>query len=207
MRVRLTPERGDPIEYVGGYDAFENYAGGAFAFDISTRTGDVETERYRGRADRPQFAATAVAEYETPQSTLINLPGEVYFPLHHVAAVLTAARNGERRFSGLVFAGSRPHGAPHTAETGIEGPFPPAQDSSTDALVDASWWRLHTTYFTRHATAPSYEIVQEIHDNGVTREFVFDYGGLVLEARLISVAANAAAQCAPEGAPEDRPPG
>ena len=206
MRVALTPARGELVYYIGDYGAFERSDTGAYTFDISTRIGEVVTERYRGRADRSQFAAAATAEYQMPPSTHIDLPGEVYFPLHHIGAVLVAADAGERAFTGTVFAGSQPHGAPYTATTEIAGPFAVDQ-GSFDGLTGTPWWRLHTAYFAYRATSPSYEIVREIHDNGVARNFIFDYGGLVLEARLISVAPNPAPRCAVDGAPEIPPPG
>ena len=121
-----------------------------------------------------------------------------------MAALIAAARNGERLFAAVLYDGTE-GGEKTYATTAVIGD--PIQGEAADggaeadSLAGLTRWPVALSYFEQDATdadgaqVPLYEMRFELVENGVARDLVLDYGDFALKGELASLDLVPAARC------------
>lgn len=181
---------------------FENALEDSFHFIAKDFTDSRLAEETNGMADR-EGDGIAV-RLTAPEARSLNIDSGALFPVQHMAALIAAARNGERLFSAVLYDGTE-GGEKTYATTAVIGD--PIQGEAADggaeadSLAGLTRWPVALSYFEQDATdadgaqVPLYEMRFELVENGVARDLVLDYGDFALKGELASLDLVPAARC------------
>ncbi|MBI3452177.1 MAG: cell envelope integrity EipB family protein [Rhodospirillales bacterium] len=198
MRFQVFDGEGEPIDTDISFSSWEARDGLHYRFTLrSLRNGEV-SEELRGGARLAAHGKGGKAEFTKPEGQTIDLPPGTLFPTEHSLVLIRAAEAGERHVSRPVFDGATFDGAMDiSAAIGSPHPPEPAGSTTIDKVVERPSWRMRLAIFKpgdRNAE-PDYETSVWMLDNGVGRDFVFDYSDFSIKAQLTRLDALPKPQC------------
>ena len=129
---------------------------------------------------------------EKPEERDISLEA-TQFPTQHMIELLEKARGGETFYETTLFDGTDEADRVMTTtvvigdETAARGDDPERQ--ALGALGDERYWPVDVAYFdvSEGEEIPSYRISFKLHENGLTRDLVMDYGDFSMQGRLVDL--------------------
>ncbi len=174
--------------------SFEEVAGKRLRFSSTQYQNDAVVEASQGDATRDKNARRAKVELTKPAKKKVNLPADVYFPVQHAAALITAAREGRQLFSANLYDGSE-KGEKYYATTAVIGKTSDGGAFKSSAaltggerLSTSQSWPLAISYFDpekdKEDALPSYELAFRYYENGVTGDLSIDYGEFAIAGEL-----------------------
>lgn len=194
--IDLEPNDGERKLSASMSTTSENIDGGDFRFKSSRSDdagGDVFGSARRG-ADGVLIALSRPAPFRRAAE------GDILFPSQHLAAIIAAARRGEKIFLAKVFDGSDDGRKIFDVATVIG---PPRRDADHDrgakdpALTGLTRWPVAVSYFPqdRRDGAPDYVLSFDLYENGVSSHLKLDYGDFALRGELVDIAFPPAMNC------------
>lgn len=164
------------------------------------------TERTQGAAAREQLAGPVTVELARPAQRTIELARDVYFPIQHSMALITAAREGKRILAVDLFDGSETGDKVYATSSVIGRLVVPGAKKTLALLKDGDKldrvpsWPVSVSYFKQGAekgdATPLYEMSFRIHDNGVTSSLRIDHGEFAIRGDLKELVYLEVSKCA-----------
>lgn len=200
LSVIMERQEGTAVQSEVSASIFEAHDATRLRFTSRTTVDNETVEYVRGRAERPSADAPGQARYTEPDGITIELPPGTLFPFQHTLVVIDAAISGAGRDFSPFFDGSQPDESPLDVNSLILGP---AQSGSVGPgaglgpLTKHRWWPVRLAFFAHGALSeePEIEMTQYLQENGVVRQFDFDYGEFTIIATLARVEPIAAPAC------------
>jgi len=164
---------------------FESGEGNAFDFANSTYQDNKVIEDVKGVAARKDNAIAV--KLSRPEAGELSLPGEVEFPVQHFVKLIEQAKAGATLFSSSVFEGVEGAKTAYdvTAVIGKEGAVEAGTSLPYQVLEDQKLrrWPVSLSYYKKDGprdATPEWVNSFLLYENGVSRQFVFDYGEFTL---------------------------
>jgi hypothetical protein len=166
------------------------------SFDFATRSyldGELDRET-RGTAV-PENGGTHVS-VERPEPTEHHL-GESLFPTQHLKDLLARIAEGRTFYETTIFDGSE-QGSKVMTTTVVVGRQGTLEENDPEYAVmsqldDPEFWPVNIAYFdldNGDATGeglPTYRIAFKLHEAGISRDLVMDYGDFAIAGRLVEL--------------------
>ncbi len=198
MRFQLADGEGGSVDSDLNFSSWEARDGLSYRFTMrSLRNGELE-EELRGRADLDAKDRSGKASFQLPAGQVMELPPGTLFPTEHTVLLLDRARNGETLLSRPVFDGSTLDGSLDiNAIIGPQQPGQPSDNPQLDAAAARPGWRVRMAFFKpgSEAPVPEYEVGMMLLDNGIARDFLFEYGDFSIRAKLERLEALPKPEC------------
>lgn len=172
---------------------FEDGAGRSFSFVTRSYIDQALDKELRGTARLE--AEETVVSLERPDQQELRLE-QTQFPTQHLLELLEKADSGETFYETTLFDGSEDADQVMTT-TVIIGREAPARPSDPEAaaikpLAGEFFWPVDIAYFDMEEAdgeeLPVYRISFKLHESGVTRDLVMDYGDFSMTGRLVDLA-------------------
>ncbi|MGN6466741.1 MAG: cell envelope integrity EipB family protein [Rhizobiaceae bacterium] len=173
---------------------FEDSAGKTFSFVTKSFVDRQLDSEVKGTATHGSEGVTV--ELAKPKKADLKL-GNAWFPTQHLIELLGKAEHGESFYQTHLFDASDKADRVMTT-TVVVGK---AQDSKADdpeyaalgSIKNDRYWPVTIAYFdTKDDKAgemlPIYSISLKLHDNGITRDLLMDYGDFAVKGRLVNLA-------------------
>jgi len=197
--TELTPEEGTPQASDMTSATFESGDGSDYRFKVTTKTNGVETEETDGVAKKGKSPNLQI-ELNRPKRGKHEIAGAVLFPTEHMRRIIAAAREGQKLLSARVYDGSGDGAKVFDSLTVIGAPAAaPATEKpfQVDAFKNVRRWPVSISYFEadQKDQPPSYVLILDLYENGVTRSLKLDYGDFVLGATASSLTLLPPAKC------------
>lgn len=174
----------------------ENADGGDFRFRSSR--SDEGGGGVFGRAQRGAHGLSIALTRPLPYQRAVD--GDVLFPTQHIAAIIAAARRGDKVFVAKVFDGSD-DGKKIFDVTTVIGPARAHADSDRGAhaagLNGLKRWPVAVAYYPqdRRDGPPDYVLSFDLYENGVSSHLKLDYGDFAMSGELVQIAFPPAIDC------------
>ena len=188
MKFQMLDSDGEKLENDISFSSWEGKDGVSYRFTLrSSRDGEV-TETLRGRAQLEGPGKGGKAFFTEPEGLELDLPVGTIFPTEHTLLLIRSALANDRQVSRMVFDGATQDGALEiNAIMGM--PMTPRPDNGTKinpGLGQRPGWRTRMAFFKSDAPsgAPEYETSLILHDNGVGRDYTFEYPEFAIKSRL-----------------------
>lgn len=182
---------------------YEDGKGGTFSFVTRSFIDSELDKELRGNA-RLGSEGTVVS-IEKPEAETVKLD-VTQFPTQHLLEMIGKAEDGETFYETTLFDGSEDADKVMTT-TVIIGKQAPARanDPERDAiadLADEGFWPVDVAYFDLSEADgeefPTYRISFKLHESGVTRDLVMDYGDFSMTGTLVDLSMFDAPDNCPE---------
>ncbi|HWK66801.1 MAG TPA: cell envelope integrity EipB family protein [Rhizobiaceae bacterium] len=134
-------------------------------------------------------------DIDKPEKQTLQLGG-TQFPTHHLIELIDKAKKGEKFYETTLFDGSEDADRVMTTTVvvGKQGtstqsdPEVPAMNK----LAQAPYWPVEIAYFDLSndpdgEEVPEYRISFKLHENGVTRDLLMDYGDFSMRGKLVNL--------------------
>ncbi|HMN39166.1 MAG TPA: cell envelope integrity EipB family protein [Hyphomicrobium sp.] len=188
--------------------SWEEAGGKRLRFSSTQYQNDAIIEASQGDAARQKGAKgedETRVELARPAKKRIALPGDVYFPMQHAAALIEAARTGKTLVTANIYDGSE-KGERYYATTAIIGKklehaaTPDTVSNKIAAnLAGVVAWPMSISYFETgkdHEDAPpAYELSFNYFENGITKDLKIDYGEFAIKGELTQLDLLPASKC------------
>jgi hypothetical protein len=171
---------------------FEDAEGKSFSFVTKSYVDQALDKEVRGTATRE--GANVKVDLEKPDQQSIDL-GFTQFPTQHLVDLMNRADAGETFYETSLYDGSEDADKAMTttvvigkrAEGGKDDPEAPALASLEKDRV----WPVEIAYFDESKKGgeelPEYRISFKLHENGITRDLVMDYGEFSMTGKLVNL--------------------
>lgn len=135
-----------------------------------------------------------VVSIEKPEESMLDLKA-TQFPTKHLEELISKAETGETFYETSLFDGSEDANKVMTTTVIIGKRQPPApSDPETKALSTLSsdgFWPVDIAYFDESKNqgeeVPEYRISFKLHENGMSRDLVMDYGEFSMKGTLVDL--------------------
>ena len=172
---------------------YEEGDGASFSFVTRSFVDQALDKELKGTA-RLEPGATQVS-LEKPETQQLELE-TTRFPTQHLLELLAKADEGETFYETTIFDGSEDADKVMTTTVIIgREAAPRANDPELAAiapLAEEPFWPVDIAYFDLSGEEgeelPSYRISFKLHESGVTRDLVMDYGDFSMTGRLVDLA-------------------
>lgn len=187
MRFAMIDSEGERLDNDISFSSWEARDGGSYRFTLrSARDGEV-TETLRGRATLKGDGGGGKAVFAEPEGLQIDLPPGTLFPTAHTLVLIRGAAAGEGRISRLVFDGATQDGALEVSAI-IGAAVPPLAGNGAKIAPEVSrkGWRVRMAFFKAggYVPEPEYETSLALQENGVGRDYTFEYPEFSIKSRL-----------------------
>lgn len=171
---------------------FEDAEGKSFSFVTKSYVDQALDKEVKGTATRE--GQNVKVELEKPEQQDLEL-GFTQFPTQHLIDLLNKADTGDTFYETSLYDGSEDADKAMTttvvigkrAEGGKDDPEAPALASLEKDRV----WPVEIAYFDESKKGgeelPQYRISFKLHENGVTRDLVMDYGEFSMTGKLVNL--------------------
>lgn len=187
MRFQMTDSDGDRTDNDINFSSWEAKNGLSYRFTLrSLRDGEVD-ETLRGRAVLEGNGKGGKAVFVEPQGLEIELPPGTLFPTEHTLVLIRLAEKGEQQVARMVFDGATRDGALEVnAIIGMKTKEVAAQPQIAPAIGARPAWHVRMAFFKTddRSGAPEYETGLRLQDNGVGRDYTFEYPEFAIKSRL-----------------------
>jgi hypothetical protein len=193
MRFQMSDTDGERTDNDISFSSWEAKDGLSYRFTMrSSRDGEV-TETLRGRAELGGKAA-----FNEPAGVELELPPGTLFPSEHTLVLIRAAEGGEKTFSKLVFDGATQDGAMEVNAVigNVLGQLGTLPRISAE-VGNRKAWRVRMAFFKTDgkSSEPEYETSLGLQDNGVGRDYTFEYPEFTIKSRLYLLEALPKPRC------------
>lgn len=171
---------------------FEDAEGKTFSF-VTKSFVDQNLEReVKGTATREK--AGLKVDIEKPEKNSLEL-GPTQFPTQHLVELIDKARSGETFYETNLFDGSEDADKVMTT-TVVVGKKTDASKTDPElpalkSLAKDKYWPVDIAYFDESKSdgedMPEYRISFKLHENGLTRDLVMDYGDFSMTGKLVNL--------------------
>ncbi len=173
---------------------FEDGQGKNFSFVTKSYVDQNLDKEVRGKAVRD--ANGVKVDIEQPKKNSLELAAS-QFPTQHLVELIGKAEKGENFYETSLFDGSE-DADKVMATTVVVGK--PAETAKTDPELPAlsklakdKYWPVDIAYFDESdkqggEEVPEYRISFKLHENGLTRDLVMDYGEFSMTGKLVNLA-------------------
>ena len=173
---------------------YEDGAGENFSFVTRSFVDQALDKEVKGTAKlSPEATLVAI---EKPEAQKLALEA-TRFPTRHLIELLEKAKRGETFYETTIYDGSEDADAVMTT-TVVIGRGAPARSNDPEIgaiapLAKDSFWPVDIAYFdlgdedAGGEELPSYRISFKLHESGVTRDLVLDYGDFSMSGRLVDL--------------------
>ena len=169
---------------------FESGEGNAYDFSNSTYQNNELTEDVKGLAARRKEGNITV-QLTRPETAELSLPDGVLFPVQHFVKLIEQAKSGDTVVTSSVYEGVEggKEALDVTAVIGKEQAAEAPADQSYRLLEEQNMrrWPVSLSYYKKGATndaTPEWQNSFILYENGVSRDFIFDYGDFSLTGIL-----------------------
>lgn len=169
---------------------FEEGDGSSFSF-VTRSFIDQEMDKDLKGTARLADGKTSVT-LEKPEKKELGLAG-TQFPTQHMIELLDKAVQGDTFYETTLFDGSEDADTVMTT-TVVIGKQAPASNGdrefkAIESLTDAVFWPVDVAYFDLEDgdEVPTYRISFKLHESGVTRDLVMDYGEFTMTGELVDL--------------------
>ncbi|HEX9466159.1 MAG TPA: DUF1849 family protein [Alphaproteobacteria bacterium] len=187
MRFQMTDSDGERTDNDINFSSWEAKDGLSYRFTLrSLRDGEVD-ETLRGRAVLEGSGKGGKAVFVEPQGLEIELPPGTLFPTEHTLVLIRMAEKGEQQVARMVFDGATRDGALEVnAIIGSKTTEVAAQPQIASAIGARPAWHVRMAFFKDddRTGAPEYETGLRLQDNGVGRDYTFEYPEFAIKSRL-----------------------
>ena len=182
LEMMLTNRDGQDIQMSSDYATWETKDGLAIRFRMKQITEQAVTSETEGDAKLESFGGPGEAHYRIPSDTTKKLPSGTLFPMLHTAALIQAARAGEKFLAVPLFDGTSESGAEQSfvIVEGWNGPEP----SKFPALSPLASTRVHISFFEEGKETPGYQVTMKYWTNGVADDVHMDFGDFVMHGTM-----------------------
>jgi hypothetical protein len=197
-KLRMLYAESSEVEITSNYVTWESKDGLRYRFnERKMKNGELD-EEVRGEAKLEGKGQPGTAAFSRPKQDTVDLPAGVVFPTEHTLLLIEKAQAGEQFLSKNVFDGATEDRAVEVS--GVIGPEQPAGAGPNDVkspLLERPSWRIRLAFFPLDSKAekPEYELGMRLHDNGVSREMLLDYGDFAVKAKLDEIEALPKPSC------------
>jgi hypothetical protein len=187
MRFQMSDTDGERSDNDISFSSWEAKDGLNYRFTMrSSRDGEVN-ETLRGRAELAGKGLGGKAVFNEPSGVELELPPGTLFPSEHTLVLIRAAESGEKTFSKMVFDGATQDGALEVNavignKLGELGVLP----RIAAEVGNRKAWRVRMAFFKNDgkSSEPEYETGLGLQDNGVGRDYTFEYPEFSIKSRL-----------------------
>lgn len=179
---------------------YESGEGDSFSF-LTTSYVDGNLDReLRGNAELDDDGLTV--EISEPKELTHELE-TTRFPTHHILDLIARAQDGERFYETTIFDGSEDADKILTT-TAVIGNQATLREDDAEAtalgdFADDNYWPVDMAYFDMTTTEgeelPVYRISFKLHEGGITRDLVMDYGDFSINGQLVDLEASEPREC------------
>lgn len=176
--------------------SWEEREGKRLRFSSTQYQNEVVADASQGDAERENQTAKdgMRVDLTRPAKKRLTLPGDIYFPMQHAAALIEAAKAGKTLLTANIYDGSE-KGENYYATTAVIGkrlePSAVASGVSiknADRLPKAAAWPMAISYFEtgkdKQDSAPVYELAFRYFENGITADLKIDYGEFAIQGEM-----------------------
>lgn len=172
---------------------FEDGAGETFSF-VTKSFVDQNLEReVKGTATRE--ASGVKVQLDKPEANTLDLV-KTQFPTQHLAELIDKAEKGETFYETSLFDGSENADKVMTTTVIVgkksEAPQADPERAVLAGLAKDKFWPVDIAYFDQESAGgeevPQYRISFKLHENGLTRDLVMDYGDFSMTGKLVNLA-------------------
>ena len=172
---------------------YEDGDGESFSFVTRSFIDSALDQELKGTA-RLNRQATLVS-IEKPEAQEFKLDA-TQFPTQHLLEMIEKAKKGETFYETTLFDGSEEGNKVMTTTVIIGNEEPPSKRDpelvAMKPLAEDPFWPVDIAYFdlseTEGEELPTYRISFKLHENGVTRDLVMDYGDFSMTGTLVDLA-------------------
>lgn len=184
--VERTSATGKTEHLVSDYTATESKDGHSFIFQTRQQADNAIIRTISGKATRT--GTDGYIEYAQPLKKTLPLSADVLFPVHHTAAILSAASDGKNSLALRLFDGTDEDGSLYTFAT-LTGWQKPATTPAFPALTNLPETKVTLAYFSHDTTEmmPDYTLEQSYFKNGVSDTITLDFGVFSMTGTLQSL--------------------
>jgi EipB-like len=187
MRFQLTDSDGERTDNDINFSSWEAKDGLSYRFTLrSLRDGEVD-ETLRGRAVLDGKGKGGKAIFAEPEGLEIDLPPGTLFPTEHTLTLIRLAEKGENQVARMVFDGATRDGALEVnAIIGAKTPETGAPPRIAAAVGARPAWHVRMAFFKTDDRngEPEYETGLRLQDNGVGRDYTFEYPEFAIKSKL-----------------------
>ncbi len=171
---------------------YEDAGGKSFSFVSRSFVDQTLEKEVKGTATRQADEISVRLQKPEPKSVSI---AETLFPTQHLLELIDKAKTKETFYETTIFDGSEEADKVMTTTVVIgkseaTGPRDPELEAM-DELGDDPSWPVEIAYFDlsegNGEEVPSYRIAFKLHENGVTRDLLMDYGDFAMKGRLVDL--------------------
>jgi hypothetical protein len=174
---------------------FEDPEGKTFNFVTKSFVDQTLDKEVKGTATRNPDGTTV--KLEKPQPRTLSL-ARTQFPTQHLVELLGKAEKGDKFYQTTLFDGSEDADRVMTTTVVIGKERNAAEnDPELPALASLKpdrYWPVTIAYFDTSGKGdqgeglPTYRISFKLHDNGITRDLMMDYGDFSMKGKLVNLA-------------------
>lgn len=157
--------------------------GSSFRFIADKDFGGGGTEKIKGLATRAGDGAITAA-FSEPGEVSMDMASDVLFPSAHTFRLLDEIEGGAKFFSAPLFDGSEFEPASFvSAAVGRQK----IDETSEDPLLSGIYWPLRLAFYGpgNREEVPDYELVVELHPNGIARRLEIHFKEFSVDVTLI----------------------
>jgi hypothetical protein len=171
---------------------FEDANGKNFSFVTKSFVDQAPEKEIKGNAELEQDKL--VVRIEKPEANTLDLKA-TQFPTKHLEELITKAKAGETFYETNLFDGSDDANKVMTT-TVIIGKQQTPEDTDPEKKVLATlsadqFWPVDIAYFDESTEegeeVPEYRISFKLHENGMSRDLVMDYGDFSMKGTLVNL--------------------
>lgn len=176
--------------------SWEEREGKRLRFSSTQYQNEIVADASQGDAERKDQSKKDGMQVELtrPAKKRVTLPGDIYFPMQHAAALIDAAKAGKTLVTANIYDGSE-KGENYYATTAVIGKkLEPAAVASSvsvknaDRLPKAAAWPMAISYFEtgkdKQDSPPVYELAFRYYENGITADLKIDYGEFAIQGEM-----------------------
>jgi hypothetical protein len=171
---------------------FEDAEGKTFSFVTKSFTDQTLERELKGTARREADGLKVNIEKPEPNSVELE---STQFPTQHLVELIGKANTGENFYETSVFDGSE-DGDQVMTTTVVVGKKEPVEKSDPEApalagLAKEKFWPVDIAYFDEATDGgeevPEYRISFKLHESGLTRDLMMDYGEFSMSGKLVNL--------------------
>jgi hypothetical protein len=171
---------------------YEGAKGETFDFVTKSYVDQQLDREVKGSARRMNGAT--IIDVAKPEEAEIKLE-ETHFPTQHLVELIEKAKAGETFYETSLFDGSEDADRIMTTTVIIgrqeTSPKPDEEFPAAEAIGTSPYWPVSVAYFdlsdVEGEEVPDYRIDFKLHENGITRDLVMDYGEFSMKGRLVNL--------------------
>jgi hypothetical protein len=174
--------------------SWEEMAGKRLRFSATQYQDKAIVEASQGDANRDAQGETVGVDLVKPRKSHIKLPANTFFPMQHAAALIQAAKHGDKIVRATVYDGTEKGDKYYFTNAVIGKPEDRSARRSTASFKDAARlaalqsWPMSISYFEtgkdKQDAPPAYELTYHFFENGVTSDLQIDYGEFAIHGEL-----------------------